>query len=86
MSLVKYLKESGSQKVHNVDNLLLRESMDVIGAAQNQLALFALVPAHKSVQDKQYDLAFASCKGTNVHLSPAYPSICVTLSAITRRE
>ncbi len=32
MALVDYLKEGGSQKVHNVDNLLLRESMDVIGA------------------------------------------------------
>jgi hypothetical protein len=33
MSLVKYLRESGSRKVHNVDNLLLRESMDVIGVS-----------------------------------------------------
>ncbi len=32
MALVDYLKECGSEKVHNVDNLLLRESMDVIGA------------------------------------------------------
>ena len=30
--LVEYLRESGPKKVHNVDNLLLRESMDVIGA------------------------------------------------------
>jgi hypothetical protein len=32
MALVDYLKEGGPKKVHNVDNLLLRESMDVIGA------------------------------------------------------
>ena len=32
MALVDYLKEGGPNKVHNVDNLLLRESMDVIGA------------------------------------------------------
>lgn len=32
MALVDYLKEAGPDKVHNVDNLLLRESMDVIGA------------------------------------------------------
>jgi len=30
--LVAYLSDCGPHKVHNVDNLLLRESMDVIGA------------------------------------------------------
>lgn len=29
---MEYLREAGAKKVHNVDNLLLRESMDVIGA------------------------------------------------------
>ena len=33
MSPVEYLHESGSRKVHNVENLLLRESLDVIGAS-----------------------------------------------------
>ncbi len=32
MALVDFLRDSGPLKVHNVDNLLLRESMDVIGA------------------------------------------------------
>lgn len=31
MSLVEYLKAQGPAAVHNMDNLLLRESMDVIG-------------------------------------------------------
>ena len=31
MALVQYLKEGGPERVHNIDNLLLRESMDVIG-------------------------------------------------------
>ena len=35
MALVHYLAQSGPQAVHNIDNLMLRESMDVIG-----------VPAH----------------------------------------
>ncbi len=31
MALVQYLREGGPERVHNIDNLLLRESMDVIG-------------------------------------------------------
>ena len=31
LALAGYLAESGEKKTHNVDNLLLRESMDVIG-------------------------------------------------------
>ncbi|CAL8465573.1 g5109 [Coccomyxa elongata] len=31
MALVEFLKEGGPERVHNIDNLLLRESMDVIG-------------------------------------------------------
>ncbi|EIE19060.1 cytochrome P450 [Coccomyxa subellipsoidea C-169] len=46
MSLVKYLKESGYQKVHNVDNLLLRESMDVIGRFGFQREMNALSSLH----------------------------------------
>ncbi len=32
MSLVDFLKEGGPERAHNIDNMLLRESMDVIGA------------------------------------------------------
>ena len=42
MALVDYLKEGGPKKVHNVDNLLLRESMDVIGAPTAELKLALL--------------------------------------------
>jgi hypothetical protein len=31
LALVEYLKAQGPATVHNMDNLLLRESMDVIG-------------------------------------------------------
>jgi hypothetical protein len=31
LALVEYLKAQGAAAVHNMDNLLLRESMDVIG-------------------------------------------------------
>ena len=31
MALVEYLRERGPKTVHNMDTLLLRESMDVIG-------------------------------------------------------
>ncbi len=31
LALVEHLREGGAEKVHNMDNLLLRESMDVIG-------------------------------------------------------
>jgi hypothetical protein len=36
------LHDSGPAKVHNIDNLLLRESMDVIGA-RLQLIILGLV-------------------------------------------
>ena len=32
LALAGYLAEGGAARTHNVDNLLLRESMDVIGA------------------------------------------------------
>lgn len=32
LALVQYLREAGPDKVHNMDSLLLHESMDVIGA------------------------------------------------------
>ena len=32
LALAEYLREGGPEAVHNMDNLLLRESMDVIGA------------------------------------------------------
>jgi hypothetical protein len=35
-ALVEHLREGGPGKVHNMDNLLLRESMDVIGAQHSQ--------------------------------------------------
>ena len=31
LALVEYLREKGPKTVHNMDTLLLRESMDVIG-------------------------------------------------------
>lgn len=31
MALVNFLAQGGPQAVHNIDNLMLRESMDVIG-------------------------------------------------------
>ena len=31
LALVQYLDSQGQDSIHNVDNLLLRESMDVIG-------------------------------------------------------
>ena len=42
MALVDYLKEGGPKKVHNIDNLLLRESMDVIGEPTAKLKLALL--------------------------------------------
>ena len=44
LALADYLSEGGATKAHNVDNLLLRESMDVIGAlATSCYGLFALL-------------------------------------------
>ena len=34
-ALADYLAEGSATKTHNVDNLLLRESMDVIGESQS---------------------------------------------------
>ncbi|KAK9904844.1 hypothetical protein WJX75_003698 [Coccomyxa subellipsoidea] len=42
MALVDYPKEGGPKKVHNIDNLLLRESMDVIGQFGFQKEMNAL--------------------------------------------
>ena len=41
-ALVEYLREKGPKTVHNMDTLLLRESMDVIG----EPAAPRLSPAH----------------------------------------
>ena len=35
MALVDYLSERGPKTMHNMDTLLLRESMDVIGESQS---------------------------------------------------
>ncbi len=40
-ALVDYLKVSGPERVHNIDNLLLRESMDVIGTSQKSGSITA---------------------------------------------
>ena len=37
MALVSYLAHGGPDAVHNIDNLMLRESMDVIGMLCNLL-------------------------------------------------
>ncbi|CAL8464666.1 g4201 [Coccomyxa elongata] len=44
--LVEYLREAAPKKVHNVDNLLLRESMDVIGRFGFQREMNALSSLH----------------------------------------
>lgn len=55
MALVSYLKDAGPERVHNVDNLLLRESMDVIGgpsaleSLQNALILVRTPPDSKAL-------------------------------------
>ena len=38
LALAGYLAEGGAKKTHNVDNLLLRESMDVIGQSSPHLS------------------------------------------------
>ncbi len=45
-SLAKYLEDQGPNKAMDVDELLLRESMDVIGESQNNLttSVFLSVP------------------------------------------
>ncbi len=43
LALAGYLAEGGAKKTHNVDNLLLRESMDVIGESSH---LAVILPCH----------------------------------------
>ena len=46
MALVEYLRERGPKTVHNMDTLLLRESMDVIGAPPWTVSSPVLVVTH----------------------------------------
>ena len=43
LALAGYLAEGGAKKTHNVDNLLLRESMDVIGESSHSAVI---LPCH----------------------------------------
>ena len=49
LALVEYLRESGPSQVHNMDALLLRESMDVIG-----VHLCSNAPCHTSPSPPQH--------------------------------
>ncbi len=42
LALGDYLSEGGSKRTHNVDNLLLRESMDVIGESAHSSSRIAV--------------------------------------------
>lgn len=44
MALVDYLKSQDPATVHNIDDLLLRESMDVIGGSMQQLISQCAIP------------------------------------------
>ena len=43
LALGDYLSEGGSKRTHNVDNLLLRESMDVIGESAFSLSRMVIL-------------------------------------------
>lgn len=65
LALVDYLKEGGPEKVHNVDNLLLRESMDVIGSLL--LCAPLLPPSIGTTQP--------ACEGVHTYQLPAEAAV-----------